>query len=151
MDVICSSIAFQVPVHGRLPGDFGKLLNDNFVNIIEVETFICAFLLKPAVFPLITDLEFFSLPNIGEAKYQWAALCNVATAPLLTVCYWSELKLGSTGLLLPTPEWITLMISVLFWWKSINLKWSTHSGLWVDLKEWEIQIREKKNSMLQRS
>lgn len=48
MDDVYSSVAFQASVHFGLPSDFGKLFNDDFVNIIEVETFACAFLLKLA-------------------------------------------------------------------------------------------------------
>lgn len=42
MDDVYHTIAFQASVHFRLPSDFGKLLKEGFVNIIEAESFSCA-------------------------------------------------------------------------------------------------------------
>ena len=62
MDDVYHTIAFQASVHFRLPSDFGKLLKEGFVNIIEAEIFSCAILLTwPTIFFSTTDLKFFPL------------------------------------------------------------------------------------------
>lgn len=62
IDGVYHTIAFQASFHIRLPSDFGKLLKEAFVNIIEAKAFSCFILLiQPHIFFSPLDWKFFSL------------------------------------------------------------------------------------------
>lgn len=69
MDGVYHTIAFQASAHVRLPSDFGKLLKEGFVNIIEVEAFSCFILfIQPNILFSPIDQKFFSLMKHHDSQ-----------------------------------------------------------------------------------